>query len=367
MLYFAPYGALFPVFRAYRQAVLSNPENNTIFQNSGRPDMKVLAIRLARFGDIVLLLPALVELKSRIPGSHITLLTDQRLHDLAKMCPAIDEIIAVDRIAMRDGPKLASAKNMLRVVRAVRQRNFDLAIDFHGFCETNLLTWLSGARQRIGLKLFGRSFLGFCFNLPSVPEDKNLHEAAVFLKVVERFGTIHLPLPPALVVPEDSRQWAIEALPTGRFVGLYIDAPTPQRIWPADRFAAVASHLTSNLGVDVVVVSGPGGAPLVKRVLENSNSIGKIRGFSNLTAPQLAAVVQSASLWISNDTGPLHLGPCLGVPTLGLFSIGLPEHFRPTGPDDSYLAGNPIEKISVENVIERAQQMLFIDRPNLPR
>ena len=78
--------------------------------------MNILAIRLARFGDVVLLLPALTALKFNFPGSRLTFLTDHRLSSLAEMCPAIDDIIAVDRIAMRDGSRLASLRRMRDVI-----------------------------------------------------------------------------------------------------------------------------------------------------------------------------------------------------------------------------------------------------------
>src|SRR5438477_691640 len=194
--------------------------------------MNILAIRLARFGDIVLLLPALTLLKSTIAGSRITFLTDHRLAPLAEMCPAIDEIMAVDRSAMRDGARWNSMKSMRHVVRDVRRRKFDLAIDFHGFRETNLLTWLSRSKKRIGLKRHGQSFLNFCFNLPPIPEDKNVHAAEMFMRVVERFGSGRLPTSPALVVPEEGREWARATLPRRSYVALYVDAPTPKRIWP---------------------------------------------------------------------------------------------------------------------------------------
>ena len=329
--------------------------------------LKILAIRLARFGDVVLLLPALTLLKSFFPGSQLTFLTDQRLAPLAAMCPAIDDIIAVDRIGMRDGARWNSIKSMRGVVRVVRSRQFDLAVDFHGFRETNLLTWFSTSRQRIGLKLFGRSFLNFCFNLPPVPEDKSIHVGEMFMKVVERFGNAGRPATPSLVIPETSRQWVKEHVPTGPYAAIYLDAPTALRIWPPERFASVADYIAGHLGLNVVVISGPEGSPLLNRMLEETRLSNKVLGFSTLTIPHLAAAVESASLWISNDTGPLHLGPILGVPTLGLFSIGLPEHFRPTGSNDVFIQGNPIETITTEEVIGRVEELWSTVRPDLPR
>lgn len=327
--------------------------------------MNILAIRLARFGDVVLLLPALTALKSNVPHSRLTFLTDNRLSSLAEMCPAIDEVIAVDRIAMRDGSRLSSLGSMHNVIRDVRHRRFDLAIDFHGFRETNLLTWLSGSPQRLGLKRFDQSFLNFCFNLPPVLEDKSIHEAQVFMNVAERFSIGNSPTAPAMVVPESSQQWGRTTLGSRSYAALYVDAPTSKRIWPPEHFAAVADHLSLRYGLRIVVISGPEGSNLLTRFQKASKSADEILVFSNLTIPQLAAVVRGADLWISNDTGPMHLGPILGVPTLGLFSIGLPEHFRPTGPFDRFLLANPIERITVKEVIDGVERLRSKERPDL--
>ena len=325
--------------------------------------MNILAIRLARFGDVVLLLPALTALKFNTPGSRLTFLTDHRLSSLAQMCPAIDDIIAVDRIAMRDGSRLASLRSMRDVIKEVRRRRFDLAIDFHGFRETNLLTWLSGSPKRLGLKRFDQSFLDFCFNLPPVLEDKSIHASEVFMKVAERVGVRSSSTASAMVVPESAQKWVRAALSPRPYAALYVDAPTSKRIWPPEHFASVVDHLVQR-GLQVVLIAGAEGSQLLTQVQEAARLAEHVRAFSNLTIPQLAAVVQGADIWVSNDTGPMHLGPILGVPTLGLFSIGLPEHFRPMGPDDRYVRSNPIERITVREVIDSVEKLRTKERPD---
>ena len=325
--------------------------------------MNILAIRLARFGDVVLLLPALTALKFNTPGSRLTFLTDHRLSSLAEMCPAIDDIIAVDRIAMRDGSRLASLRSMRDVIKEVRRRRFDLAIDFHGFRETNLLTWLSGSPKRLGLKRFDQSFLDFCFNLPPVLEDKSIHASEVFMKVAERVGVRSSSTASAMVVPESAQKWVRAALSPRPYAALYVDAPTSKRIWPPEHFASVVDHLVQR-GLQVVLIAGAEGSQLLTQVQEAARLAEHVRAFSNLTIPQLAAVVQGADIWVSNDTGPMHLGPILGVPTLGLFSIGLPEHFRPMGPDDRYVRANPIERITVREVIDSVEKLRTKERPD---
>src|SRR6058998_3903827 len=147
--------------------------------------MNILAIRFARLGDTVLLLPALSLLKRALPDARLTLLTGHPYAPLAEMCPAIDEVLAVDRLEMRDGPALKALLDIHRLVRDVRRRAFDLVIDFHSFRETNLLTWFSGAPVRIGMKRYNAPYLNFCFNRPPIAEDKSLHVAEMFEKIVE--------------------------------------------------------------------------------------------------------------------------------------------------------------------------------------
>jgi lipopolysaccharide heptosyltransferase I len=312
--------------------------------------VRILAIRLARFGDLVLLFPALNLLKNRLPGSHLTLLTDMRWGPLAEMCPAIDEIVTVDRIRMRDGSAWRAVASMIRLVKDLRRRHFDMTIDFHGFRETNLLTWWSGAPERWGLKRFDQSFFSFCFNRSPVLEDKRLHASESFLKIVQTVApdsSRGIPLPP-LVVPSDALQWARETLPSQSFVALFVGGPVPERMWPLDRFIDLANRFVTDLGGSVVVVGNPG------QVLQGFGR--DVQVFANLPVSHLAAMIASARLLVSNDTGPMHLGPALGTPTVGIFSVGIPTHFRPTGAGDRYVQGNPIEEVGVDEVLNAAKE-----------
>jgi len=323
--------------------------------------VKVLAIRLGRFGDIVLLLPALTLLKARLPECHLALLTDTRWAPLAAMCPAIDEIIAVDRLEMRDGPSWRAIAGIMRLMSSLRGRRFQTVIDCHGFRETNLLAWWSGAPERWGLKRFDQSFLRFCFNRPPVIEDKKLHASESFTRLIRSVAPVDNAVSPEvpLVIPEDALRWAAENLPSSPLAVLFVDAPVSERIWPLDRFAAVGEHLVKRYSSSVVAI-GRNGEALAR--------VAGIRVFSDLSIPRLAAVIARAAILVSNDTGPMHLGPALGVPTVGIFSVGIPTHFRPTGPADRYVQGNPIETVEVNEVVSLVNEVWeSIDRPDLQR
>jgi ADP-heptose:LPS heptosyltransferase len=336
--------------------------------------VKILAIRFARLGDVVLLLPALSLLKRSFHDARLTLLTGHRCAPIADLCPAIDDVIEVNRIAMRDGPVLSAFRDMARLVSEVRRRRFDLVIDFHSFRETNLLAWSSGAPVRIGLKRHGAPYLNFCFNRPPILEDKALHVGEMFERVVEcAVGAVcdvelrgqTAPAVQRLVIPTELRHWADRIEPGRPKLVLFIDAPVSERIWPPERFAVVADYAVQKMGANPIVITSSEGEGLVRRFRNATENPDRIGFFTNVSLPRLAALIASARVFVSNDTGPMHIGPSAGIPTLGLFSVGYPEHFRPAGPKGRFLRGNPIEKIRTEDVIAVVEEMWTIAGPDL--
>jgi ADP-heptose:LPS heptosyltransferase len=329
--------------------------------------VKILAIRFARLGDVILLLPALVSLKNELPDSELTLLTGHRCAPIAKLCPALDRVIAVDRVAMRDGPAARALLEMLSLIRRIRSSRYDIVIDFHSFRETNLLTWLSRAAVRIGMKRANAAYLQFCFNRPPVLEDKSLHVADMFRRVVDVMLESVSGLRPRNAVL-DSKSVLVGFSPrSDPTIVLFVDAPVPERRWPAAGFAQVADFAIENLGAAVIVISGPENSELAMRVQKASRNADRLEIFTDLTLPALVGVIASAHLLVSNDTGPMHIGPAVGVPTLGLFSVGYPEHFRPIGGNDRFMRANPIEEIKASEVIRRVEEMWTIVGPNLRR
>ena len=330
----------------------------------------ILAIRFARLGDVILLLPALSAIKASLPHARLTLLTGHRCAPIGEMCPAVDEVICVDRLAMRDGSVWRAMRDVKQLAADIRKREFDTVIDFHSFRETNLLTWFSRAPIRVGMRRYNAPYLSFCFNRPAVNEDKTLHVSEMFRRVAEALPGVDSSSrsSAAIRVPESDRLWIEREIPRRPRLSLYVDAPVDDRRWPPEYFAAVADYAVESMQAQPIVLASPGNEAVLTRVLAASRKATELRVFPGLPLPRLAAAIGSSTLLISNDTGPMHLGPALGVRTLGLFSVGLPEHFRPIGKGDGYLKAVPIDRISVKQVIEEVGRMWTktVDR-DLPR
>jgi ADP-heptose:LPS heptosyltransferase len=146
--------------------------------------------------------------------------------------------------------------------------------------------------------------------------------------------------------------------PNVRWVGMNVSAGSPGRMWPLERFSELTARLVEDFGAHVVLFSGPLEAGASKQVEIEFGDPYRVQAVGSLSLRELASVVSQCHLLISNDTGPMHLGPATGVPTLGLFSLGYPEHYRPMGRLDRYLKKASIQDIEVGEIYRNAVEML---------
>ena len=328
-------------------------------------ESRILVIRYGRLGDLVLLIPALRALRRRFPSAHISALVDQRYAAVPEMCSALDRVIASDRIGMRDSPWWSGAYSALRSAEELRRARYDLVIDFHGFRETNLLAWYSRAPWRIGLRRNEPSYLPFCFNLDPVPEDQGLHVADRFDSLVKTLGVSPGARDIRLEVPADSRIKAERFLRENgmdgcpRLIGMNLGASAPDKMWPPARFAALADKLAERFDLGVLFLCGPGEEALLGKA-ESSLKTDRYALAGQLGLKDLAAVISRCHLLVSNDSGPMHFGPALAVPTLGLFSLSDPLHYRPLGDRSRVTRKVPVGDIEVGEVYEQAVEMLAV-------
>src|SRR5262249_30895223 len=145
----------------------------------------------------------------------------------AQLCPFVDEVIGVNRLQMRDGSRPAAIKSMVQLAADIRRRHFDLVVDFLSFRETNLLAWLSGAPNRLAMKRRDGAYLRFCFNMPPVLEDKELHVSDMFQRIVTSVANGHRissAADPLVQLPAEALKWAAHAGPQQPVFAMYVGA-----------------------------------------------------------------------------------------------------------------------------------------------
>ena len=329
----------------------------------------ILVIDFGQLGDVVMSLPALRAIRERFPHARITVVVGRPGAEIIEMSGYADATIEVDRVGLRDGFKPLSVLRIFQVVKDERQKKFDFVIDLHSFAETNLLGFFSGARQRLFSRRPGRS-LDFLANFaPKPPVDKNdpdQHLIDRYLDVLVPLGIKDQPRVPRLMTrAEDGR--TIDAMLRkakaemgAPLVGLFPGAGHPGRCWPLEQFAQLADFLVRNDGVRPVIFVGP----------EERHLISQMRALfptpcvilEKLSIPQLAAAQARLAVFVSNDTGPVHIAAAVGTPIVVLIDLPRPHAYVPTGASQRLIFSESVNAIEVEQVYAATRELLSAGR-----
>ncbi len=340
----------------------------------------ILVIDFGQLGDVILSLPALSAIRRRFPRAKITVAVGGAAAAVVEMAGVADEVLAVDRVALRDGPKHLSVFQIGRLVLEVRRRKFDFVVDLHSLSETNLLGFLSGAGQRLYARRPGRS-LDYLSNFrPQAPtEDRSKHAIDRYLDVLAPLGVGEVSRVPRLAVREEDGRAADEMLrkalaggkPKGRrasagagegpLVGIFPGAGHPSRRWPVERFAELAWMLERNDSVRSVLFAGPEERKLVRDARPQFPPSTVV--LDRLTVPQLAAAAARLSVFVSNDTGPMHVAAAVGTPVVILMQHHpMFKCYIPPGERHRVVAARTIEEISTDLAYTAARAAFTTER-----
>ena len=327
----------------------------------------ILVIDFGQLGDVVLSLPALRAIRQRFPAARITVAAGKPANEVVALSGYANEIFEVDRVALRDGNKVASVLRIFNFVRQVRQAKFDFVIDLHSLSETNLLGYLSGAPHRLYSRRPGRS-LDYLANFKPrpAPEGKDRHAVDRYLDVIAPLGIQSPPRVPFLKT-SSAGDSAVDALlkkekaQSGELlVGLFPGAGHVTRRWPLEHYAQLADYLIRNDRVRVIAFAGPEERALVAqmRTLFPPATI----FFDRLTIPQLVSAQARLTLLVSNDTGPAHLAAAVGAPVIMLMDRVTPHNFMPLGDQHRFIYSTSISRTTVDEVYRAACEVISLNR-----
>lgn len=323
----------------------------------------ILVIDFGQLGDVVMSLPALRAIRERFPYAKITVAVGRPGGEIVKLSGYANEVLEVDRVGLRDGPKLVSIGRIIKFVGQVRKQKFDFVIDLHSLSETNLLGFLSGAPRRLYARRPGRSIdLLANFEPRPQPEGKSAHAIDRYLDVIKPLGIENPPRVPVLQTAAAANA-AVEALLKKEkanagtlLVGIFPGAGNESRRWPLERFAEIADHLIRNQRVRVVVFAGPeerAFLPQMRSIFPRGTIF-----LDKLTIPQLVSAQARLTLLISNDTGPVHIAAAVGTPVVVIMDCPKPHSYTPVGDHHRLIMGQEITQISVQQVYQAVREVL---------
>lgn len=286
---------------------------------------RILIVRLSAIGDVVHGLPVLNALRDAIPQAHLAWVVEGRTADLLRGHQALDELIVVPRRWLK------SPREVWKLWRRLRASRFDVTIDLQGLSKSAVAARLSGARRRLGFDgADGREISRWLNNELVTPTaehvvDRNLQLLGPLINGahVARFDLPESPADAAFALQVRS-----ELGLTGGHAVINPGAGWSSKLWPPDRFAAVARHLGHSRALSTLVVWGGEQERIwAEQIVAASAGYAKLAPPSTLC--QLAALVRGARVFVGSDTGPLHIAVAVGTPCVGLFG---PMPARRNGP-----------------------------------
>lgn len=331
---------------------------------------KILVIDFGQLGDVVMSLPALRAIREHFPQAQITVAAGTPSSEIVELSGCADEIMAIDRVALRDGFAPLSIMRVFQIVKDVRRRQFDFVIDLHSFSETNLMGFLSGAPQRLFARRPGRSWDFLANFRPKPPVDRNdpnQHLVDRYLDVLKPLGVndpSHIPKikpRPDDYAVVDSLLRKAKAESGTPLVGLFPGAGHPGRVWPIERWAELADFLIRNDGVRPVVLVGPEERAAIHELRKQFPSSSVL--LEQLSIGELAAAQSRLAVFVSNDTGPAHIAAAVGVPTVVLiFNRTTPHAYIPLANEQRLVFSPGIQTLAVEEVYAPTRELLAAGR-----
>ena len=299
------------------------------------PLKNILIIKPSALGDIALALPALSALRKSFPDARITWFVRPEFAPLLRDHPYLDEIMIFDRKFLGKAyynPKAFSA--LLSLIRKLRNAKFDAVFDLQGLFRTAALAWLSGCPKRFGMA-DAREMAGLFYtkSVPQAPDSS--HVVDYYLSIIRAAGASQTPAE-FMFPPTDSAADTVRSLLTANkvqpdnYLVLIPGSAHLSKCWPAERFAALADKVSEKFGLSIVAAATKAEEPIVEKIQSLASvAITNLAGRTNLA--ELVALLKSAKMVVSNDTGPGHIAAALGTPLVIMFGWSNPLRIIPYG------------------------------------
>jgi ADP-heptose:LPS heptosyltransferase len=299
---------------------------------------RILLVRLRQIGDVVFTTPAIHALRRRFPGAHLTYIVEPPAAAVVIHNPHLDEVIVAPH---RTGVR--GFADDVALGWRLRKSHYDLAIDFHGGPRASLLTWLSGARTRIGYHIIGRSWM-YTQRVPRPRALRPRHSVENqwdLLSLLDISATDRVRFPVEMPIDAEAARTVSDRLANAgvaqadRVVVVHVSAGNPFRRWPGVNFVRLITALVQSASATrVIVTAGPSERNAAERVIAEARAeLGGAGAYvlscGEFSLAELRALFDRAALFIGGDSGPLHIAATSTVPIVGLYGPTLPMRSAP--------------------------------------
>jgi len=356
--------------------------------------MKILVINLMHLGDLMLVTPVLTTLRKNFPNDHLALLADKKLADLVQYNKNLDECILIDKKGVDD-----HFPSFVKFIFKLRKKKFDLVINLHRNERASALAAFSGAKKIVGYAKPGLSLL-FDKVLPNPSIARHIkhgfkteyqpgtrHQVHSHFDVLQQACGVEKIFDNGLEmwIPAAAEQRATEIFRENfadglKVVAFNIGASWQTKRWLDSYFAECADNLIER-GYGVAFLGGPMDREIVagcveKMIYRDNERLKIFTGEFSLAI--LAGFLDNCVLFLTTDSGPMHVGVARNIPIVTMFGaspvpgfypydakdilIKTPEPCHPCGKHTCPREGEDnlacMKKISVATVMKYVNEML---------
>lgn len=323
-------------------------------------------------GDAVMCTPALAALRAGFPDAKITLLVNGTIAELLRENPHVNQIWVYDRAGEHHG-----LMGKLKLAREIERESFELALLFQNAFESALLTRVARIPIRCGYPTDGRGFL-LTVHAP-LPQD-SCHQVDYYLHLLGplgiKNGVKRLCLRTTQMEDEAARlALRRHGIEDGeKLVGINPGATYGSaKRWPLERYARLADRLIESEKARILIFGGPGEKDLGQAIAAQMGHPALVLS-GGLAVRELMAMIRQCALFITNDSGPMHIAAAFEIPLVAIFGPTDPQMTSPLD-DRSLLLRQQVEcspcflrecpidhrcmtRITLEEVYEAAERQL---------
>lgn len=324
----------------------------------------ILLTCTVNLGDVVLATSAASLIKQQLPSCRVSMLVKEGIGEILQMHPDIDEVIS-----LKSKAKSREWKPMWQLVQELRARNFDMSISLDRKLRPALLTLLAGIAVRIGPdKVFDYkpSRVTWLYSrVVRTPKDfLHMHQAEIFQAIIKETlgieGKIWPKLGPIATEGILKGKEFLASLPTGRKkIALCIRGTYALRNWPVEKFSQLIGRLAAKHDASFFIVGDGADWKDAEKVCRQVK-IDVLNLCGKTTLSELRGVLAESDLFITIDTGSMHIAATMNVPTVGIFRCATQWRWAPLSLKAKVVSGRV-----VCNLIDRPEQCPVEPCPSL--
>ena len=276
---------------------------------------KILIVRTDRLGDVVLSTPVIKNLRLWFPKSHIAFMCRPYTRGALEGNPDLNEVIIYDKCG-----KQKSLWASIKFSLYLRKKKFDLAFILHPTNRANLITFLAGIPERVGWdKKLGKLLTK---RIKHTKQEGKKHELEYTLDLLRELS-IPIKCVDTYFPIRSKARTTVEQLLKGegigegdKFIVIHPSASCPSKRWPQKRFQRVIKLLKERTGLKIIVITSQSEKEFGERLVGDDGVI-DLRG--SLSIHEIGALLKQAALFISNDSGPVHIAASFNTPVISIF------------------------------------------------